>query len=213
MAHTSDINLRHPTSADHEALYHISVVTGDAGRDARPHLKDHSLVGAIYSVPYAVMEPGLSWVAEDAEGILGFVVGTLDTRTFEERLDKEWYPDIRARTEDPGPLPPKSAGGDARELALIHHPVKVPEGVVSDHPAHMHMNLLPRARGAGLGRRLFETWAEAARAHGANGVHIGASKRNAPGIAFWRAVGFEPITSAGDTSAMWMGQRLQHSAS
>lgn len=208
MASNTNISLRHPTPKDHDALYFISVVTGDSGKDARPLLRDHSLIGAIYAVPYAVMEPQLCWVAEDAEGVLGFVVGTLDTRAFEHRLKTEWYPSIRLRTVDPGPNPRADATQDERELSLIHHPRPIPEPVVARYPAHMHMNLLPRARGRGVGRSLFSTWADAAREMGADGVHIGASKRNAGGIAFWAAMGFRAIDKPGDDGAAWMGQNL-----
>ena len=53
------------------------------------------MMGHIYSAPYAKLCPDVCFVAEDEMGVAGFVVGAVDTRSFEERLERDWWPDLR----------------------------------------------------------------------------------------------------------------------
>jgi len=61
-------------STDFDALYAISLATADAGADASRLYHDKHLVGAIYSAPYATLDPDLVVVAADEEGVGGFVL-------------------------------------------------------------------------------------------------------------------------------------------
>src|SRR3546814_10812782 len=40
----------------------------------------------------------------------------------------------------------------------LHHPLRMPDIVLRDYPSHLHINLLPRLQGRGVGRRLIERW-------------------------------------------------------
>ncbi|MFT4184559.1 MAG: GNAT family N-acetyltransferase, partial [Rhizobium sp.] len=91
------INLRAVQSGDIDQLYVISLVTGDAGRDATPLHRDGRMIGHIYSVPYAVLSPETVFVAEDEEGVCGYIAGVFDTVAFEDRLEREWWPQLRER--------------------------------------------------------------------------------------------------------------------
>ena len=79
--------------------------------------------------------------------------------------------------------------------------------MVAEYPAHMHMNLLARARGKGVGRSLFLAVSSALRDAGAGGVHIGAFAKNTNGIAFWSAMGFRRLPASTDDT-IWMGLSL-----
>ncbi len=186
-----DVTIRPVVAADRDALYDICLRTGDAGRDAAPLHADPHLMGDIYAVPYAVLLPDWSFVATDGEGVCGYVVGAPDTRAFEAELEKNWWPTLRRRSEDPGPPPHRTA--DAARWFHIHHPEPEPDSIVGRFPAHMHMNVLPRAQGRGVGRRLFNQWCEKAASRGVSGVFVGVSLRNAGGAAFWQACGMTPI--------------------
>ncbi len=183
------VTLRPFAPGDLDALYHICLVTGDSGQDATALHTDGQLIGHIYAAPYAVLEPEHVLVAEDEQGVAGYLVGTHDTRAFEQRLETEWYPPLRARYATAEGLTP----ADKARVEVIMTPHTAPEAVVGTHPAHIHMNLLPRLRGQKVGTRLLQRWAEGARAAGVPGIHLGASAQNPGGIAFWTAVGFTPI--------------------
>lgn len=183
------VTLRPFAPGDLDALYQICLVTGDSGKDATALHTDGQLIGHVYAAPYAILEPEHVLVAEDEEGVAGYLVGTHDTRAFEARLEAEWYPPLRARYAGATGL----TEADQARVRLIMTPDTAPAEVVTDHPAHIHMNLLPRLRGQKVGTRLLQRWADGARAAGVPGIHLGASAQNPGGIAFWTAVGFTPI--------------------
>ena len=197
------IALRPYRPDDLDALYHVCLVTGDAGKDASALHSDPQLIGHIYSAPYGVLEPERVIVAEDAEGVVGYIVGTHDTRAFEARLEREWWPPLRERYADTSGL----TEADRNRVAAIMRPNTGPDDLVEEHPAHVHMNLLPRARGQKVGSRLLSQWVDAAKAAGVPGIFLGASASNTGGVAFWQAGGFIPQRNTG--GAVWMTMDLR----
>lgn len=203
------IRIRDYRKADLPALYRISVMTGDGGGDARHLYRDLDLIGHIYVGPYAECVPELCFVAEDALGVAGYVVGTADTRAFEALLERAWWPALRARYPDPGPVLPPDCDADLKRVHRMHHTAVIPDAVVAEHPAHLHMNLLPRLHRQGVGSRLLGRWFAAAREAGAERVHVGVNPGNPGGLAFWQRAGFERITlpEAEDSGrALWLGR-------
>lgn len=200
------MKIRHPVPGDVEALYDISLKTGDSGKDASPLHEDPRLIGLIYSVPYALLLPDWTFVAEDEGGLIGYVAGVPDTHAFERLLEEKWWPELRQRYADPGPPPNRNA--DEARWYQIHHPDPPPAGVVRRFPAHMHMNVLPRAQRKGLGTALFAAWQARAEAGGVHAVHVGVSPVNPKGQAFWQACGMVRIPDAetGGHRACWFGK-------
>lgn len=193
--------IRRAEADDVDDLYEICLRTGDAGRDASGIVADPTLLGHLYVGPYAVLEPELAFVAVDEEGVAGYVVGTADTRAFEERLEAEWFPPLRRR------YPAGSGDGfDALLVAMLHQPVRADESLLRTHPAHLHIDLLPRLQGSGVGARLVATMHAACRARGAVGLHLGVSQRNRRAIGFYRHVGYEVLRE--DPVTVTMGVAL-----
>lgn len=198
------VELRGYEPRDLDALYEICLVTGAAGNDASGQHNDRKAVGQIYSAPYGVLEPAQVIVAEDEQGVAGYIVGAFDTNAFEDRLEREWWPDLRRHYAS---IPVASlTEADRQRVAAMQHPPRDPADIVARYPAHIHMNLLPRLRGQRIGTALLQRWIEQARAAGVTGIHLGASASNAGGIAFWQRSGFEPIRTV-DT-AVWFGMSL-----
>ena len=195
------VELRPYRADDLEALYEICLLTGDAGQDASPLHNDRKAVGHIYAAPYGVLEPTNVFVAEDDEGVAGYVVGTYDTRAFNERLESEWWPALRAHYAQAMDL----TAADRERVAYMHRPGDNPPDIVAQYPAHIHMNLLPRLRGQRVGTGLLQMWIEQARQAEVSGIHLGASPSNAGGIAFWTRSGFTPLRTEG---AVWFGMEL-----
>ncbi|MBF0679612.1 MAG: GNAT family N-acetyltransferase [Devosia sp.] len=196
------ITLRPYQDGDLEALYEICLVTGDAGKDASPLHNDRQLVGHIYSAPYGALEPHNVFVAKDAEGVAGYIVGTYDTLAFAEKLETDWFPALRQRYADPSGLTP----ADLQRVEAIMKPHEAPTELVANYPAHIHMNLLERLRGQRVGTRLLDAWRDQARANGVKRIHLGASRSNAGGVAFWTKSGFDPLITIGST--VWFGMTL-----
>lgn len=201
------MELRPVRTSDLDSLYAISVATGAAGADASHLYADSRMMGHIYSAPDAVLSPGTAFVAEDDLGVAGYIVGVPDTRAFEALMEAKWWPALRAVYADPSVVPPASWNADQRRSFMIHHPKPVPEAVVAAFPAHLHMNLLPRAQGRGVGRDLLDVWLARMRTLGAFRVHLGTNIANTRSIRFWSAAGFERLDTPPD-STVWFGRIL-----
>lgn len=202
------LSIRTFQPGDLRALYAIALRTGDAGGDASSLHEDGDLVGHIYAAPYAVLEPDLAIVAEDAVGVGGYVVGALDSDTWHARLEREWWPDLRQRYADPSGTPPKTWTADQLRAYVIHHPQPPPAQVAMAFPAHIHLNLLPRLQGRGVGARLLAAWFAAAEERGAGPAHVGVSHTNARGLRFWAGQGFERLDVPREVGGrtVWMGR-------
>ena len=194
---------------DLDALYNISLKTGDMGRDASGLYDDPKMVGHIYSAPYLVHSPELCFVIEDQEGIAGYVVGTADTRAFEACLEVNWWPALRKKYANPAGISEEHWSEDQYRANAIHNPYIIREDIAVDFPAHLHMNLLPRLQHKGYGSRLLGAWLAKARSLDVKAVHLGAGRSNVAGIRFWTKSGFQELTLPDqDLHTVWMGMRL-----
>jgi ribosomal protein S18 acetylase RimI-like enzyme len=178
---------------DLDALYEICLRTGASGADATELVGDPRLFGDVYAAPYATFEPEHAFVVEDDQGVAGYVLGALDTVTFAERCERDWWPALRAvHPEGSGTTPV-----DQLLVALIHRPPRHAAEVVERFPSHLHVDLLPRTQGAGWGRRLLSTLEAALEAEGSRGVHFGVSTRNEPALAFYRHLAYDEASNDG----------------
>ena len=199
---------RQVRSEDLHALYAISLATGHEGGDASHLYNDPQLVGHIYSAPYAVFEPKLAMIVEDCQGIAGFAVGARDTGEWERLLAAQWWPTLRGRYINPPATARNSWTPDERRANMIHHPTLTHPDILREYPAHLHLNLLPRLQGRGIGTRLFEKWRNAAVEQGAKGIHVGVNRANASARFFWKKMGFVELSIVNGDNArtVWMGK-------
>lgn len=190
--------------SDLPALYEICLKTGDSGADGSHLYSDPKVIGEIYAAPYGVLNPGLAFVAEDEQGVAGYIVGCADTRAFEARLEAEWWPDRRALYADPSAVPPRERSWDQWRAWQIHHPATTPQAVVEAAPAHLHINMLPRLQGQGIGKGFVDTWRAAVAAEGAARVHLGCSISNHRALRFYDLYGFERLITDEKAGTVWM---------
>src|ERR1700748_3100466 len=151
---------------DLDALYAISLATGLAGGDASSAYKDPKLMGHIYAAPYASLRPGLTWVVTDEGGGCGYIVGVDDSAAWEEELEEEWWARLRNSYTNPNDEQKDEWTLDDRRIRMIFHPERTPRHVIQNHPAHVHLNLLPRMQRKGVGSRLLDLWLSRATARG-----------------------------------------------
>jgi len=184
--------------ADIDALYQICLLTGDAGQDATSLHRDPKLLGHCFAAPYGLFEPSLAFVAEDASGVAGYIVGALDSQAFEKRLESDWWPHLRTRYPEPPPdLPSQQWTPDQRMAYVIHHPWRTPDELAARYPSHLHINLLPRLQARGYGRQLINTLTAALSDQGSRGVHLYVFPSNQRATAFYRHVGFTELPATG----------------
>ena len=178
---------------DFAALYSICLLTGDSGKDASRHFQDPSLLGHFYAAPYGVLEPETCFMLEDDAGTCGYIVSARDSRKFEERMNREWLPPLRERYKMPLESDRSPDAGIIRVLHAGYH-----AGVEAEvYPAHLHIDLLERAQGQGQGKKLMHTLWARLRQLEVPGVHLGVSKTNAGGTAFYQKLGFDLLEDYG----------------
>jgi GNAT superfamily N-acetyltransferase len=202
------ITLRRFRSGDLNALYAISLATGHQGGDASHLYEDAKLIGHVYSAPYALLEPTLVLVVVDGDEVVGFAAGAIDTLQWEDVLERNWWPALRRRYPDPDEASSASWTADQRRAAAIHHPERAPRDVVNAYPAHLHLNLLPRAQGEGIGLMLLKAWLELASKRGAAAVHVGVNRANPRALRFWNKNSFKELKPEGRAGGrtVWMGR-------
>lgn len=176
---------RQVTAADVPALREVCLRTGDAGGDATARTRYPDLLGDVYAAPYAVREARFGTVVEDDEGVAGYLLGCRDTAAFEHWREAGWWPALRLRYPRPQDA---GEGFDSAALRVVHAGVR-PEPVWTTHPSHLHVDLLPRVQGRGLGRLLLQRVRAQLAADGSPGLHLGVSAANAGALRFYRRNG------------------------
>jgi ribosomal protein S18 acetylase RimI-like enzyme len=179
---------------DLDELYRICVQTADNGQDGTSLFRDPRLPGHVYAAPYALFEPSLAFVAQDAGGVGGYIVAARDSRAFEQRLERDWWPALRAsHPEPPQDLAESLSPQEQFALHWIHHPLGTPDELTSRFPSHLHINLVPRLQGQGIGRQLIATVISALRDQGSDGLHLHVRLANQRAAGFYRHVGFAEL--------------------
>ncbi len=156
--------------------------------------RDPRLPGHVYAAPYALFEPSLAFVGQDAGGVGGYIVAALDSHAFEQRLERDWWPALRA--SHPEPSQDLAKGLSPQEqfaLHAIHHPWGTPDELARGFPSQLHINLLPRLQGQGIGRQLIATVISALRDQGSHGLHLHVGQGNQRAAGFYRHVGFADL--------------------
>jgi len=187
------IRLVHPDdAAEVDRVYDVCLRTGASGADATGQFAEGRLLGEVYAGPYVRFAPDLAFVLDGGPevGVGGYVLGVADTASFEDELERSWWPALRARY----PRDAFPAGSpDAGVVELIHEPPRAERELLVDHPAHLHIDLLPEAQGGGNGRRLITTLLDALRERGVRGVHLGVAADNVNAQGFYEHVGFRRL--------------------
>ena len=186
-------------SADRAAVAEICIRTGDAGEDASGKYPDPGVLPAIFALPYVEFEPELAFVVDDDGTAVGYILGTADTAAFVERFRREWLPEV-------GPRYPPQEGPAKGMVELLHHPERMLVPEVADHPAHLHIDILPGHQGTGLGKRLMTEFLTALGRAGVPRVHLGVATANTRARAFYDRMGFREIPVAGAEGAIYLGR-------
>lgn len=179
------------------------------------------MLGLVYALPY--VDPSLSRVtggfvlvdtAESAqpggantETVLGYVLFTTDTRTFEHLADIHYWPTLREKYPVSTPASIlDDTDADRRFFDLIHNTDTkwiAQDSAIAFSPAHLHIDLLPEAQRQGWGRRLIRSVVDFFRDLNANpgqehvrGIWVGLDQRNVEAPKFYNKLGFRPIEGA-----------------
>ncbi len=191
--------MRQACPADLPGAYTVCLQTGDAGQDASGIRENPDLLGHNYVGPYLAADMSLCLVVVDQLGVGGYLLATDDTREFEAWREAHWLPVLREQYPR-GSTSPR----DADLVELLHAPEIAPQEVVAEHPAHLHIDLLPRLQGQGWGRRLVQEMLARLADRGSPAVHLGVATENLRAQDFYRHLGFADVAAVPD--ALYMGR-------
>lgn len=194
----SPVVIRHAVWADREAMYDVCLRTSDAGVDGSHLYQDPELPGHMWTGAYLALEPDLAFVLEDGDGVAGYVIGAMDTSDFERRCETDWWPALRARYRDPAEVPRAQRSRDEQLHRAIHRPVLTPPEFIVGYPSHLHIDILPRGQGRGIGLEMMNVLMNALRAQGSPGVHLGVSPANVRAVRFYQRLEFTTLADFGD---------------
>lgn len=178
---------------DRERVRHVCFETGYLGDPVAWLWRDRESFADMFSGYYTDVEPASAFVVEVDGVVGGYLLGALDAR-------RAWDPaavagrhilrrGIALRPGTAGVIWRTIADGVA-DLAARRVDLAALDHVDPAMPAHLHIDLLVEARGAGAGRRLMDAWFDRLRGAGVPGCHLGTFGENARAIAFFEAVGF-----------------------
>lgn len=200
------IVIRPADESDAPSLSRICLLTGAAGLSAE-HLHDHGeLLGLVYAVPYVKLANtfGFVMVNDATAEVVGYVLGTTDTRAFEREAEETWWPPLAAKYPVSDNAGAKAA--DVRYMKLFQKMHTTPEGCIAFSPAHLHIDILPEYQRQGWGKVLIGRAVEFLRAQGIDGLWVGLDPKNENGKKFYARLGFKDIECPGAN----MGLRFEN---
>ena len=192
--------------ADLPALYDICLRTAAGGEDASGDYpeRDHDLLGAIFAAPYAVLDPGLTFVVDDGHGqAVGYILGTADTAAFAARFRREWLPTVADRFPAPtgDPVTPSEV-----MAGLLHAPERMVLPELAAYPAHLHIDVLHDFQRGGHGRALMTAFLDALATRGVPAVHLGMLTTNTRARAFYDRLGFHEVALPDTGELTYLGR-------
>ena len=185
--------------SDHDRVYEICLKTGNSGEGAEHLHKDPMILGHIYAGPYITLEPESSFVLEDEMGVCGYIIGVLNSNLFYNKVKSNWLPKLQDKYTDPIKNS-KPWNKDEKCIHLLFHP-EIPLDL-ADYPSHLHINLLARARGQGLGKKMMDHFMNHLNERGSKGLHLGLGIKNNSAFSFYINYGMIELQRNLDTIYM-----------
>lgn len=175
---------------DLPSLYQICLQTGHGGSDASHLFSDPKLLGHYYAAPYAVLDPKACFIVTKDQRIVGYIVGCQSSPSFSQQCENEWFPALREHY----PIHRDNSVPTLNDkiISLLHKGHQ-PRPEFINYPAHLHINLLPETQGAGLGKKLMQTFIANLSVLQVSGIHLEVSTDNEKAIRFYEKLGFTVI--------------------
>jgi len=192
-------------SLDFAQVANIAYQTGYFGDPAQIFFPDPALFGDLWIGPYLHKSGlergtlGLVAVQVGAEGsaeILGYIVGMTYPAQYQQALSSEV---VRVLGKLATGRYPRWRGCVAYLARALFYPGPHLDG--GAYPAHLHLNLLPQARGQGLGGRLLDSYLGVLRLGGIRGVQLSTTLENRSALALYQKRGF--MVRAQRISNLW----------
>jgi GNAT superfamily N-acetyltransferase len=204
----TDARIRKYNEGDREAIQDICYLTGYMGDSAAHFWRHKPSFVEVWTSYYRDHEPTSVYVAIRDDSVVGYLTGCVDTASATKSEDL-----IGSVIKKYGLLfRPGTAGFLWRAIIDGIKDKQVATGELIDErwPSHLHINLLPMARGAGLGVALMESWLDQLKQFSSPGCHLGTLVENVRAVSFFEKIGFKAHGESSLVSGMRgpTGERL-----
>jgi len=199
----SGVLLRAANTADLPELLRVCLETGDSGKDAT-HLHNlPELVGDIYVAPYVIHEPDFAYALLAENKVVGYLLGVLDTESFEKVLVDKYWPVAKAKYQQ---IDFELTPSDQELLAELDKQGFSDEEITKNYPSHLHIDIVESHQGAGYGKSMIAYLLNELKQAGSSGVHLHVSASNDRARVFYKKFGFIEVIE--DANECIMGLTL-----
>ena len=181
-------------------IYNICLQTGESGKDATHLFTDSLVLGHIYAGPYMEYEPQSVFILNDENGLCGYIMGAMNSNAFYDWMYKDWFPTVRNNYNQPSGEPSKWNRTE-KTVNILFQPMS--KKLFKDYPAHLHIDLLPRAQGQGQGKLMMDRYISHLKKNNIKGVHLELSITNERAFNFYRKYGMDKLEQ--DDDSIYMG--------
>jgi ribosomal protein S18 acetylase RimI-like enzyme len=185
------IEVRPYDVADRDELVGVVFEAAGEGAPSSEVWGHHASLAEVYLTPYLDLEPESVFVVTVDGRPAGYLAGCVDEASFpseEERTSAA----IRKYRLLRMPGPRRFFLRAALDTALLKLRRVPTAGELTDPrwPSHLHIDLMPEARGSGAATGLMELWFARLREVGSPGCYLQTSAENTRAVAFFERVGF-----------------------
>lgn len=187
----SDVLLRAAKIADLPEILRVCLETGDSGKDATELHKLPELVGDIYAAPYVIHEPEFAFVISAGSRVVGYLLGALNTESFENILSDKYWPIVRAKYKV---IDFEITNSDRELLMELVNQGFSDRELTAKFPSHLHIDIVESHQGLGYGKSMISFLLDELKAAGSCGVHLHMSARNERARVFYKKFGFVEVS-------------------
>ena len=186
----SGVLLRSAKIADLPDLLRVCLETGDSGKDATHLHKLPDLVGEIYVAPYVIHEPKFAYALVTDDRVVGYLLGVLDTKAFENVLAEKYWPIAKAKYQK---IDAELTSSDQELIKELNKQGFSEESLTAKYPSHLNIDIVEAHQGAGYGKSMIAFLLEELKAAGSAGVHLHMSASNDRARGFYKKFGFVEV--------------------
>ena len=171
-------------------MLQIAADTGFFGAPVEAFLDDRRLMQDIFVAYYVDCEPEHLWVAELDGTLVGYICGSVGG----PQVRRQQAQMVRAALFRLVTLRYRIGARSWRYFIRTARAAlsgDYPRVDLSGYPAHLHINLMERARGSGLGKRLMQACLEQMVTLGVPGIHLNTTSMNVAAIKLYEKMGFQ----------------------
>ncbi len=185
----SEYYIRPASIKDEKAVIEICHATFYWGNN----FPDPLLVGLRWAAGYIRHSPEYCFIAEDSRNEpTGYLLCAPDTLKYQKYYNENIAGEIRERLSLLRQNQPLlySRFSDSFAPRTPHYSRPALQNICTDYPAHLHINLLPKARGTGTGGALMTQLFSLLDKSGCPGLHLLTGRQNTRAAGFYRRMGF-----------------------